>query len=172
VPFAGHGSELGWSISSCRYVSILKYFDGSDQGVLEEVVIDHGIEDVETAIIRGTGQQRPFALVEADVSNSFIMVLHVFVGLTSHIHIKPNHLFVISSKHKIISLGMNGDRRNPLRTRLVFGDNRLFLQIILEHSAYCAGEEVRLGGVESYTSNDTLSLGERLLSGGSTDRVD
>ena len=171
MPFAAHGSELGWS-NFFRYMSILKYFNGSDQSVLKEVVVDHSIEDVETAVIRGTGQERPSALVETHISNSFVMVLHVFVRLTSHIHIEPYHLLVVSSEHKIISFGVDGDRRDPLRARLVFGYDRLFLQIILEHSSDCACKEVGFCRMESHTSNDTFSLRERFLSSSASNRVD
>jgi len=171
MPFASHGSEFGWS-NIFGDVSIFEHFDGSDQSVDKEIVVNHGVEDVQTAVIRSTGKERPFALMEGNISNSLIVILHVFVRLRAHIHIEPNDLFIVGSQNEIVSLGVDGNGGNPLRARLVFSDDRLFLKIILEHSLDCAGKEVRLGGVESHASHDTLSLGERLLGGGTLDRVD
>lgn len=95
------------------------------------------------------------------------MVLHNLVGaLSTHIHIEPNYFLVISSQHKVVTFGVDGDRRYPLGARFILVDDRLFLQIVLEDSHVSCREEVGLGRVERKCLDDALRSAEWFLGGG------
>ena len=50
-----------------------------------------------------------------------------------------------------------------MRAGLIFGDDTLFLQIVLEDGLLRAGKEVGFEGVEGDSLDDALSLGEGAL---------
>ena len=105
--------------------------------------------------------------MEADITDSLIVILHDLVWLRAHVHIKPDDLLVIGSEDEVISFGVHSDAGNKLRARLVLGHDSLFLQVVLEDGLGGASEEVGFQRVESHGLDDTLGLGEWTLGGGS-----
>ena len=91
------------------------------------------------------------------------MILKVLIRLCTHVHIEPHDLLVVGTKDEIVSLRVQCNRRDPLRSRLILVDHGLLLEVVLEHSLMCGNEEVRLGRMELHGLHDALSLSEGSL---------
>lgn len=140
----------------------LQYLDWNDKCILEQIIEDHSVEDIHWAIITAWSEERVLG-TELHLTNGLIMILQVLIGRWAHIHVKPDDLLVISTKNKVITLRMNGDRWDPFGSRLKLGNHRLLLQVVLEHSLMSCNEEVRLGRVELHSLDYTLGLSKGSL---------
>ena len=100
------------------------------------------------------------------------MILEVLIRLSTHVHIEPHDLLIVSTEDKVVALRMQCYRRNPLRSRLILVDHGLLLEVVLEHSLMCGNEEVRLRRMELHGLNDTLGLSEWSLRRGLRQGVD
>lgn len=98
------------------------------------------------------------------VTDRLVVVLQTLVGfLATHVHVEPEYFFVVGADDQVVTLGVDGDARDPLGTRLVLFDNRLHLQVVLEDRDVGCREEVRLSRMEGHALDDALGLREGLL---------
>ncbi len=141
----------------------LENLDGHYKSILQQVIVDHAIEDVDGAVIRGRSEQGILRiLVEANFTDRLVVILEGFVGsLATHIHVEPKNLLVICTKDEVISLWMHRDGRNPFSTRLILAHDRLLLQVVLKDCGLCSSEEMRLRWMERNALNDSISCRER-----------
>ena len=135
----------------------LENFNGNDHGVLQQIVINHPIENIDCSIVT-TGSKQWISWWKLNVSDGLVVIFQTLVWLWTHINIKPHNFPIICSKNKIVTARMYRYTWDPFATRLILCDDRLFLQIVLENMHVCASKEVRLCWMERYRLNNTLWL--------------
>lgn len=75
-------------------VDILENLDGHNKGVLQQIIVDHAVENLNIAVISAGGKER-VTLVVGDRANSLLMVSQGLVGLGRQIEIKPAETLVV-----------------------------------------------------------------------------
>ena len=165
MPDTGHGPKLCLRLLQClRWLVCLEYLDWYDQGILQQIIVHHAVENIDRAIITSTREERVLPWMEIDLSNGLLVVLERFIGrISRHVHIEPAHLLVIGSNNEVVSLGVHGDGGYPLGTRSVLADDGLFLQVVLEDSGLGGCEEVWFGWMERDALDDSIRGREGLL---------
>ena len=83
----------------------LEDLDGDDKRVLKQVIVDHAIEDVDSAVVTSTGEEWELRIrVEGDLANGLVVILQCFIRrLTGHIHVEPEHFLVVGAQDEIVS---------------------------------------------------------------------
>lgn len=95
----------------------LEDLDWDDQGILQKVVENHSIEDINTAVIGATGEERVFG-AEVNLADGLVVVFEVFVGCGPHVHVEPDDLLVVGAENEVVALRVDGQRGDPLGSRL------------------------------------------------------
>lgn len=104
MELAAHGAQSAGLVGRVR----LQNLDWHDQGVLQEVVEDHAVEDIDATVVRAGGEEGVL-LTEVYLANSLIMVLQVLIWSRPHVHVEPNYLLVIGTEDEVVPLGVDRD---------------------------------------------------------------
>ena len=81
MPDTGHGTELVLSNLSLRVdtglrMGALENLDGDNKCILEQIVVDHTVEDVDSTVVTSTGEERELGVgVIGNLADSLVMVL-------------------------------------------------------------------------------------------------
>lgn len=158
VPFHAQSTQ-----SLNTLVDILEDLDGDNQWVLQQIVVDHAVENLDIAIVRTRGKQR-VALVVCHRADGLSVVSQSLVGLGRQIQIEPAQTLIIRSNDQVVSCWVHIQRRNPLDTGHHRLDQLLALQVVLADISLGGDKEHGLGRVEHDALDGSLGLLEGLLS--------
>lgn len=75
-------------------VDVLEDLNGHNKRVLQQIVVNHAVENLDIAVI-GTRGKEGVTLVVGDRPNSLLMVSQGLVGLGREIEIEPAETFVV-----------------------------------------------------------------------------
>ena len=170
MPDTGHGAQLvlprlGLSVDARLGVCTLQNFNRDHESILQQVIVDHAIEDIDSSVVTGARKQRELAIaVEGHLPDGFIVVFERLVRtFTRHVHIKPQNFLIVGAQNEVVALRVHRYARNPLGARAVLADNGLLLKVVLEDCGLRSGEKVRFCRVERHTLHDAISRREGLL---------
>jgi len=80
----------------------LQDVDRDDQSVLEQVVVDHAVEDVDHSIVGCRSEQR-VSLVVGHVVDRLLVVAKRAVGLHREVQVEPVHSSVVATEDDVVS---------------------------------------------------------------------
>jgi len=100
--------------------------DGDDERVLEQVGVDHAVEDLDRGVVRARGEQGQMR-VEVDLADRVRVVPQRTVRLAGELEVEPAQTFVVAAHDQVLAARMNRHARDPLAAR-----HQLFHELLLE----------------------------------------